>query len=210
MEWFKALWRRAPALPAREQRWVVVDCESSGLDPRIDRLLSVGAVRVEQGRIALASAFSVLLRQSVPSSNENIVVHGIAGGAQVSGTEGAQALRAFVEYAGGATLVAFHASFDRTLLGQAARSHGVQARFSWLDLAELAPALYPQHAARCKALDDWMAVFSIENTARHDALGDALATAQLFLVLLAEAERQGAITAQDLAAAAAGQRWLVR
>jgi DNA polymerase-3 subunit epsilon len=64
--------------------------------------------------------------------------------------------------------------------------------------------------ARCKALDDWMGVFSIENTARHDALGDALATAQLFLVLLVQAERQGATTAKDLAGAAAGQRWLVR
>lgn len=210
MEWLRSLWRRAPASRARDQCWVVLDCESSGLDPRTDRLLSMGAVRVEHGRIALASAFSVLLRQATASTNENIVVHGITGDAQRSGVEGAQALRDFLDYADGAPLVAFHASFDRALLGGAARLHGIQARFTWLDLAELAPALYPQHAVRCKALDDWLGVFSIENTARHDALGDALATAQLFLVLLAEAERQGAKSTKDLATAAAGQRWLAR
>ena len=78
----------------------------------------------------------------------------------------------------------------------------------WLDLAALAPALYPQHAAQCRALDDWLAVFGIAPLARHDALGDAFAAAQLLLVLLAAARRQGVATLEGLQAAARGRRWL--
>ena len=44
--------------------------------------------------------------------------------------------------------------------------------------------------------------------ARHDALGDAFATAQLLLVLLAEAKRQRLETVEDLRGMERTRRWL--
>ena len=59
-----------------------------------------------------------------------------------------------------------------------------------------------------RSLDDWLQLFGIQNHDRHDALADALATAQLLLVVLAAAGRQGLATWADLARLQKDQRWL--
>ena len=194
----------ADAEPLRAARWIVVDCESSGLDPDRDRLLSVGAVAVQGGRIYHAESFSAVLRQSEASASDNILVHGIGAQAQLGGRDPAEAMAGFARFAADGRLVAFHAPFDRALLARADPSW----KRRWLDLAQLAPVLYPALAASRKSLDGWLEAFAIAHPARHDALADAYATAQLLLVLLAEADRQGLQSVRDLHAAERGRRWL--
>jgi DNA polymerase-3 subunit epsilon len=194
----------ADAVPPRAVRWVVVDCESSGLDPKRDRLLSIGAVAVRGGRIHHADSFCAVLRQARASAAANILVHGIGAEAQLGGRDGAEAMADFVRYAADGLPVAFHAPFDRALLERAEPSW----KKRWLDLAQLAPALCPAQAASCQSLDEWLAVFNIRNPARHDALADAYATAQLLLVLLAEGEHQGLAAVRELYAAERARRWL--
>jgi DNA polymerase III subunit epsilon len=196
------------ALPPRALRWVVVDCESSGLDPERDRLLSIGAVAVREGRVAHADAFAAVLRQAQASAVPNILIHGIGAEAQLGGRDPAAALEEFARFVAGAPLVAFHAAFDQALLGRAMAARDARWKPRWLDLAQLAPALYPQRAKSCTSLDDWLAAFAIGHPARHDAVADAYATAQLLLILLAEAERQGLAAARELFAVARARRWL--
>jgi len=200
--WFGA----ARAVPLRAARWVVLDCETSGLDPARDRLLAVGAVAVRGARIGLGESFNAVLRQDVASDPANILIHGIGGDAQREGRPAAQALREFAEFMGDGLPVAFHAPFDEAVLVRAMAS--AAPRQAWLDLARLAPALYPGPARSRRALDDWLAQFGIDCPQRHDALADAYATAQLLLVLLAEAERQGADTVQRLRRLERSGRWL--
>ena len=85
---------------------------------------------------------------------------------------------------------------------------GIKPDNVWLDLAHLAPALFPQHARTAKTLDDWAGIFGIDNYARHDAIADALATAQLLLVILAKAEADGARSCADLLRLDKNRRWL--
>ncbi len=188
--------------PLEAARWVVIDCETSGLDARRDRLLSLGAVEVAGGRIALERAYSAVLRQAAPSAQANILVHGIGGEAQLGGREPGEALRGLAAFIGEGLPVAFHAPFDAEVLRRA----DPPVKGKWLDLARLAPALFPKRKE--KQLDDWLAAFAIECPARHDALGDAYATALLFLVLLAEARRQGVDTVEALSGLAASSKWL--
>lgn len=196
--------RGEDATSLRALRWVVVDCESSGLDPKRDSLLSIGAVAVREGRVDLADCFSAVLQQEEASDSPNILIHGIGAEAQLGGRDPAVALDEFARYVAGGTPVAFHAAFDRALLERAMP----RWKRRWLDLAQLAPALVPARARSCKSLDDWLSVFAIEHPARHDAVADAYATAQLLLVLLAEAERQGLAVAGELFAVERGRRWL--
>ena len=203
--WFGA----ARVLPLRAARWVVVDCETSGLDAARDRLLAVGAVAVRGGRIELGETFSVLLRQEQASDPANILVHGIGGEAQLGGRPAGDALREFSAFLGDGLPVAYHAPFDEAVLGRAmAPQAGIQAPRDWLDLAQLAPALYPGPDRARRALDDWLAEFGIACPQRHDALADAYATAHLLLVLLAEAERQGADTVNRLRRLEHSGRWI--
>ena len=195
MSWFRAT-------PLADARWVSIDCETSGLDARRDRLLSVGAVEVRDGRISLGRRFSALVRQQAPSGNENILVHGIAGDAQLSGAPLEQVMGELESYAAEAIPVGFHADFDEAVL----RRHGFVARERWIDLAVLAPVLFP--ASKAKRLEEWLGAMGIAVLDRHDALGDAFSTAQLLLVVLAEARRQGIDTVQRLRSAQRDSRWL--
>ncbi|HMM52470.1 MAG TPA: 3'-5' exonuclease [Burkholderiaceae bacterium] len=190
------------------QRWVVLDVETSGLDQSSDRLMSIGAVAVHDRRIVVADSLEVTIRQPSASERHNILVHGIGAEAQLSGLDPKEACRQFLDYAGRSPLVAFHAAFDRAFLMRAARAFlGVPIGNAWIDLADLAPALHPGTGAR--ALDDWLAHFGIPVDQRHNAAGDAFATAMLFLRLLASvppAERRP----RQLQRLAAHARWVAR
>lgn len=193
--------------PATQVRWVVVDCETSGLDVAHDRLLSVGAVAVRGGRIELADAFSRLVRQGTPSDSANILVHGIGAQAQAAGEEAGRVIEDFAAYAGPGPLAAFHAPFDRAILERAAREQGLHWRRRWLDIAELLAVLFPARAKRRRGLDEWLNEFGIAHGARHDALGDAFATAQLLQVALEEARRHGFLSVHALLRAGESGRW---
>jgi DNA polymerase-3 subunit epsilon len=171
--------------PFETSRYIVVDVETSGLDPTRDKLIAVGAVAVVGGHINLDDAFEIVLQQPAPSTHDNILVHGIGGIAQSAGSDPVDALLKFLNFAGKAPLVAFHAAFDETALRLAIRKHlGAEFKQSWLDLAFLAPAIYPKLNQQHRSLDDWMNQFGIGNFARHSALADAYSTAQLLLVLM--------------------------
>lgn len=175
--------------PFSEARYVVVDVESTGLDLQKDRLIAIGAVAVVDGRIDLAQSFEVVLRQDQSSSREDILIHGISGEVQREGYPPAEALLDFLEFLGNSPLVAFHVAFDRTMIVRALRDHlGLRFKHPWLDLAYVMPGLLPQWRHKYRALDDWTGHFEIGNFARHSALADALATAQLFLVALSLAK----------------------
>lgn len=199
----------APSLagPFAARRVVVVDVEATGLDPFHDRLISIGAVAVDGGQLRLGDAFETVLRQERPSAVDNILVHGIAGSVQLGGCEAADGLLDFLAFAGKGPLVAWRADFDRVLIERALRSE-LRERLanSWLDLALLAPALLGGDGRG--TLDEWLKRYGIENYQRHDALADALATAQLLMVVVAAAQRRGISSWSQLADVQSDQRWL--
>ena len=195
-------------------RFVVVDVETSGLDTRRDRLLSIGAVGVAGAAIRPADSFELVLRQPVASGHDNILLHGIAGGQQRTGVPADEAMRLFSAFAGTDTLVAYHADFDRQFLERAARdTHATfvtAARWQWIDAAWLAPALLHSDSGNRLSLDAWCAAYGITHMARHNAASDALATAELFLMLLERAARKGIQTVGELRNCAEDERRLAR
>ena len=230
MNWLARLWHSAPQLGAEHSRaldaWrklpapdfgqalqaarcVVVDVETSGLRPYKDSLISIGAVAISAGLIRFDQSFEVVLRQEAPSDHGNILVHGIGGTTQVSGTDPAEGLIDFLNFAGRAPLIGFHADFDRVVIARAVRKVlGLDLANVWLDVAVLASALFAKRAPSAHSLDEWMRVFGITNYARHDAVADALATAQLFQIVLAQAAQQGMASCADLIKLETGRRWL--
>lgn len=188
-------WRALPqadlAKPLAGSRCIVVDVETSGLNLREDTLISIGAVAVANGRIALGDSFSVVLQQEKVSQRDNILLHGIGGNAQAEGVPPAEALLGFLAFLGKDPLVAFHAAFDNTMIRRAIQRYiGFHFKHPWLDLAYVMPGLNPLLARRLRSLDDWATHFGIPNDARHNALADALSTAQLYLVATTQASQK--------------------
>jgi DNA polymerase-3 subunit epsilon len=194
-------------MPHRRIRYVAVDAETTGFNLQKDRVISIGAVAINRARIDLADCFEVVLRQEEASPTDNILVHRIGGERQRGGDEPAEALVRFLEYAGLSPLVAFRADFDRTMLERELDAVlGLRTHNLWIDLAKLMPALYPGND--CRTMDDWLAHLRVPTLARHDALADAFATAQMFLVSLAAADRVGMDCPAKLDEMQNAQHWL--
>ncbi len=183
----------------RESRYVVVDVESSGLDTAHDHLIAIGAVAIVNGQIVLSDSHEIVLQQARASDKDNILIHGIGGTDQREGTPPAEALLDFLVFIGKDPLIAFHVAFDQTMIERALFTFlGLKFEHTWVDLAYLAPALHPQIARHTRTLDDWAHVFHIRNYARHRALADALASAELFLGLQAQLATRGAHHFRDM------------
>ena len=208
-----AEWRAAAAPDLTSafdaSRFVVVDVETTGLDLVRDRLIAIGACAVENGRVVLADSFEVVLRQDTVSDRDNILIHGIGGEAQREGLEPVDALLGFLDFLGKSPLVAFHVTFDETMIKKAVKQYlGFEFKHPWLDLAYVMPGLLPEYARRYRALDDWSGHFAINNFARHSALADALATAQLLLCALPLAKSKRSTSYRNLQDLEKAQRWV--
>ena len=196
-----AAWRRLPAPDptAMPRRWVVVDTETSGLDTARSKLISIGAVAIEDGAIVVVPSFEVVLRQDAASSRDNIEIHGIGAAAQAQGDDPVRALLAFLEFARKDPLVAYHVQFDATFLRRAIKAHlGMRFDGEWLDIAVLAKLKFPDYARSRRGLDGWLARFGIDLETRHNALADAYATAQLFQIVERRAASKGQRRLHDL------------
>lgn len=207
------LWRALNSCPSKtlllESRCVVVDVETTGLSLAHDRLISIGAVAVVKGKIALGDSFYTVLQQQTVSEKDNILLHGIGAGAQREGEVPAEALLDFLDYLGKSPLIAFHVTFDQSMIRRALGEYlGFNLKHTWIDLAYVMPALNPPLAKRLHALDDWINHFNIRIDVRHNALADALATAQLLQVANAQATTRNINDYAGLMDLEQAQRWV--
>lgn len=190
-----------------EQRFVVVDLETSGLNTLKDKILSIGAVTIEDSAIALGNQFSCTLRRENHAVSESVLIHQIPPSAVAAGMPPTQALLNFMDYVGGSPLLAFHAVFDqRMLVREMHDAFAYQLRHPFYDVAEIAQLLYPDHGMRNPGLDDWVKYFGLQVLQRHNASADALVTAELMLIFIRRAERQGINTLSELDASLSNWR----
>lgn len=170
----------APADDGRshfESRYVVLNTESSGLDPERDRLLSVGAIALASGTIVAEDSYY----------------------ADVA-SDPATALVNLLTFTGSGPVVVYSAGLNKAMLERALEKHlGIMPDWIWLDLYWLLPALFPERIARPTRLVEWMRSFGIETFQRHHALGDAYAIAQLMLAAEGQASRKGLTSPRSLA-----------
>ncbi len=191
----------------RASRYVTVDIETTGLDRRRDRVLSIGAVSVDRGRIDLSQCFEVVLKQPETSSYENILVHRIGGQRQLSGVDPGDALVQFLEYVAHAPLVAYRFEFIQTMLDRTLKEHlRIHTQRRWIDLTRLLTALYPSNETR--TMDDWLKLIGVHRLAQHDALADALATAQMLQMCLPVADGSNLTCPQHLIELHKPRHWL--
>ena len=208
-----ANWQQLPAadlsLMHQRCRYVVVDVETSGLNMKKDRLISIGAVALVDGRIDFTDTFQVVLRQDRVSTDANILIHGIGASAQSEGIDPATALLAFLGYIGKAPLVAYHAFFDQAMIEKAMAEYlGAELGQTWIDLAWVLPSLFPELASARTNLDDWLKLFAIENIMRHNAVSDAYATAKLLQVAIAAGNQKAVVSPACFIRIEKARRWM--
>lgn len=186
LDWFKSNPQAAPSADAQGlQRWVVLDVETSGLDPQEAQLLAVAAVAVQvdwaRRKLWVCPGDSIDLGirpATLVSDKSNILIHGIGQQRQQSGRELGDALAHVTQFIGSSPLLAFHAWFDKIMIARhlAIAGHAPLPN-PWIDIEKLCVALYPKSHA--ESLDDWMEEFGITCAARHEAAADTFAECEV-------------------------------
>jgi DNA polymerase-3 subunit epsilon len=185
--------------PLGQARLVVMDLETSGLDTRRDKVLSIGAVVIEQGAVHMGTQYECTLYRANHKVTESILIHGIPPSEVAEGMGAADALLDFMEFSGKCVFIAFHAGFDQRMLRRGLHEDMRQRlEHPFIDIAEMAPMLCPNASVGRGGLDDWQKHFLLNNSQRHNAAADALATAEITLILLSKARVQGITTLEEL------------
>lgn len=203
------------SMAVNEGRWVMLDVETSGLDPHRDRLLAIAAIamRVDWAQrrltIDLGDSFEVVLRQQqVTAAKDNILLHGIGVQRQREGIEPERALEAFAGFVWNSPLLAFHAAFDQAMITRHTRMHlGRILPNPWVDIEHLCAVTHEK--VRARSLDEWMDHFGIECAVRHQAAADTLAECELLQRVWPRMATQCGCW-RDVERLARQQRWIAR
>lgn len=188
---------RPRPVPIGEAEFVVFDLETTGLRPSAgDAICSIGAVRIRAGRIEHDDRFHTLVNPGRPIPRVATGFHGITDAMVAVAPRAPQALEHFREFVGDAVLVAHNAGFDVACLAWAHAEGGPPIGNPALCSMALSSLLDPHEPDH--SLDGVATRAGIVIQGRHQALGDALATAQLALGLLNRAAARGVETVADL------------
>ena len=188
--------------PLSQLQFVVFDTETTGLAPRNgDEIVQIAGVRVVNRRILTGEAFDTLVNPGGPIPHASTKVHGITDDMVQGAPNIADAGRRFHAYCEDAVLIAHNAAFDMTFLHLKENQIGHVFDQPTLCTVLLSAALFDhtgQHTL--DALAERFGVI-IPPEHRHTALGDALATAEVFLHMLDVMEGAGIVTLADAMAA---------
>lgn len=189
--------------PIEEVCFVVFDTETTGLDVKKDRILSIGAVKVYNWQIDISQRLDCYVKQSYKPVRETIAVHGILPGANSPHEmDEIEAVRRFVEYCHGSVLAGHHISFDISMVNQVLKGMiGRKLINKRADTAALASRVSEKKDYELPGtlgLDALCKQYNIPMSDRHTAAGDAFITAVLLMKLLARLKKRGVKTLGDL------------
>jgi CBS domain-containing protein len=169
---------------------VVIDSETTGLDPARARMVELAAIRISAGRLAVGS-FRRLIKPGEPIPHASTRIHGIDDAAVADAPDFAAVWPQFRAFTAEAVVIGHAVGFDLAV----ARRECERAGIAWtrprvLDTRLLAQIAEPNLAGY--TLESLAAWLDVEITDRHSARGDALTCARIFLALLPRL-RQGGI-----------------
>jgi len=170
----------------REVALLAVDIETTGLDPKRDAILSVGCAEVQHNRIDLGSACHRLVRTARAIPEGSAVVNWITDDQAAQGKCLEVVLAELLERLAGKVLIVHHATMEKGFLGNACRRiYGVGLPLLIIDTQALAKRIYERRHIPYEGSDLSLHAlgvgYNLPRYRAHNALSDALATAELFL-----------------------------
>jgi DNA polymerase III epsilon subunit family exonuclease len=179
----------------KELDFVVVDVEATGAKTPPNRLIELGAYRIRAGRIV--DKFLSLVNPEIPIPRFVMALTGISNEMVKAAPVFAEVAPRWLDFVNDSVLVAHNAPFDTSFLNhEISRVYpGHRMVNPHLCTVKLSRRILPELTNH--RLDTISDHFSIPIISRHRAGSDALATAEIFLLLLSKLEEEHGI--KDLA-----------
>jgi DNA polymerase III epsilon subunit-like protein len=198
MRWLSSHWQRprgGPDLAAVAGRFVAVDLETTGLDPRRDAIVALAAIPFVEREPQ--PGLVTLVQPGRPIPPASTAIHGITDELVATAPAVHPALRALEEALGADVLVGHGIDFDLAVIGRERRAHRLAPLANRaLDTMRLAAALHRDWTD--VGLDAVAARLGVSIEGRHTAQGDALAAGRILLTLLPALALKGLRTVPEL------------
>ena len=104
--------------PAPPGEWVAIDCATTGLDVRRDKIVAVAAVRIAADRLLTSQRLELLVRPERAPSADSVRVHMLRESDLAAGIDPAQAMRRLLRFIGSRPLVGYYLEFDVAMLNR--------------------------------------------------------------------------------------------
>lgn len=166
--------------------FVVFDLETTGFSPTRNRIIEIGAVKVENGKIT--ERYSTFVNPGLKIPKRITELTGINDDMVKDAPDIRDVLPQFLEFCKGCILVAHNAGFDYSFLCAKGEELGLSTEFTVVDTVGIARVLFPHQAKY--TLDSVAKVLKISLVNHHRAVEDAEATAEIFEKMIALLEKK--------------------
>lgn len=187
----------------RHIEYLALDFETTGLDPKRDEIISAGYVVVRGMQIELATATHQLVRPRGAIPEASVVIHGITDDRVAQGVASEELIDELLEQLRGRVMIAHHARVELDFLAEACR-----ARFGTVPVVRTVDTQYLARRRLQRRNQDYSANelrlfnlrrrYNLPRYRAHNALSDALATAELFIAQVSEFGLQQPIALKEL------------
>lgn len=170
-----------------DDTYVIFDIETTGLNAKKNKIIEIGAVKVQNG--AITDRFSTFVNPGEPIPYAIEKLTSINDSMVISAPSIEEVLKDFLDFAEDAVMVAHNAEFDTGFITENANQIGIETDFTVVDTVALARMLLPE-IKRYK-LDNVAKALNIPLENHHRAVDDAECTAFIFLKLADMLKQQG-------------------
>lgn len=179
--------------PPPPGEWVALDCETTGLNPRTDEIVSIGAVRIVGERILTSERLELLVRPEKGVTADSVRIHRLRERDLAGGLPLHEAMRQLMRFIGSRPLVGYYLEFDvamlnralAPLLGTGLPQQQVEISGMYYDY-KLAQIQHQAHLGSPQIdlrFDTLMQDLGLPQRDAHDALNDAVMAALAFIKL---------------------------
>ena len=167
--------------------YVVFDTETTGLNPKKDEILSIGAVKIKDNKILTSQTFEVFVKNSCNISSESKKIHGIREVDLVDAKTTLEAIPKFLEFIGSRPLIGYYLEFDIAMINKYVKPmYGISLPNKQIEISEIyynqKIEFIPQGNIDLR-FDTILENCGIPDMGAHNAVNDAIMTAMIYLKL---------------------------
>lgn len=177
---------------------VVLDTETTGLNPKKDEILSIGAVIIRDNKILMNKSFECFVKPSANISKESIKIHHIRECDLSEAIEAEDAIRQLLDFIGNRPIVGYYIDFDHKMISKYTKQIiGSTLPQPTIELSSMYYKRYRKSSSYEFVdlhFDTIMNALKLPFLGKHDALNDAIMSAMIYLKLKSMPEYKGAFS----------------
>ena len=171
----------------KDDEYVCFDCETTGLNPKVDEIISIGAIVIKGNQILHSQKFERFAKTTKPLSSESIKIHHIRECDIQNAQDIDVVVEEFLAFIGNRPLVGYFLEFDCAMINKYIKPKlGITLPNKKIEVSSLyydtMIKKYPEGNIDLR-FDVIMDKLSLPRLGKHDAINDVIMTSMIFLKL---------------------------